>query len=169
MSHKTYSIKRWDAVLFGNNEYPTPIIYVEPEENLLEFAKINEDALLVSIKSTNSKYENKKIPGIFASSSEIPNCRPVFFNKTKLSVIVLDCEWIGYPQLLGSCEIYVLKGGVPIKEINNVPLEIPTPSIESYTSTDNTPRECGMKLAHLIASSVTILVILLAVLFLLKK
>ena len=50
MSHKTYSIKRWDAVLFGNNEYPTPIIYVEPEENLLEFAKINEDALLVSIK-----------------------------------------------------------------------------------------------------------------------
>lgn len=169
MSHKTYSIKRWDAVLFGNSEYPTPIIYVEPEPSLLEFAKINKDALLVSIKSTNSIYDGKQIPGVFTSSAEIPNCRPVFFNKTKLRVIVLQAEWHGYPDYLGSCEIYGLKGGVPAKEINNIPLKQPTPTIESYTMKDIGNSECGMKLAPLIASSAGIAVILVAVLFLMKK
>lgn len=168
MSHKTYSIRRWDAVLFGNNEYPTPIIYVEPEPSLLEFARENSDALLVSIKSTNSIYDGKQISGIFASSAEIPNCREVFFNKTKLYVIVLQAEWHGYPDCLGECDIYGLKGGIPAKEINNIPLQKPVPTIETYTDTNN-GSGCGLQSAHLVAVSLGIFIILIAVLFLMKK
>jgi len=168
MSHKTYSIRRWDAVLFRNSEYPTPIIYIEPEPSLLEFAKDNDDALLVSIKSTNSIYDDKQISGVFASSSEIPNCREVFFNKTKLYVIVLQAEWHGYPDCLGECDIYGLKGGVPAKEINNVPLQQPVPTTKTYTDTNN-GNACGLQNVPLIAVSVVIFIILIALLFLMKK
>lgn len=169
MSDKTYSILRWDAVLFGNSEYPTPIIYVEPEPSLLEFAKENNDALLVSIKSTNSIYDGKQIAGVFASSGEIPNCREIYFNKTKLYVIVLQAEWHGYPDSLGECDIYGLKGGVPAKEINNVQLYQQVPTIENYTDTPKDGNECGLQNIPLIGVSVGIFIILIAVLFLLKK
>lgn len=167
MSHKSYSIRRWDAVLFGNSEYPTPIIYIEADPSLLEFAKYNNDVLLVSIKSTNSIYDDKQISGIFASSAEIPNCREIFFKKTKLYVIVLNAGWYGYPDYLGECDIYGLKGVIIPKEINNTELHKPQ-TIENYTDNENRSGY-GLQSAHLVAVSVGILIILLVVLFLIKK
>jgi len=122
MNNQTYEIKRWDAVLFGNNVNPKPIIYIKPDENLLNFAKSNDNAFLVKIDSTGSIYDNKYITGFFAKSSLVPNFRPVFFKETELYVIVLESLWYGYPKNLGSCQIFGLKGGVPYKEIKNIPI-----------------------------------------------
>ena len=168
MSIKSYAIERWDAVLFGNSEYPTPIIYIKPDISLFEFAKDNKDALLVKIKSSKSIYDNKRITGVFASSSEIPNCRPVFFNNTNLYVIVLQAEWHGYPDCLGSCEIFGLKGGIPYKEVNNIILKKPQ-SINNIVEKYSDEKGCNLKISSIIGLFIGIFFILLISLFLIKK
>ena len=170
MSSTTYKIHRWDTVLFGNREYPTPIIYIKPDDNLFEFTKANKDDLLVRINSSKSIYDKKNITGVFASSAEIPNCRPVFFNKTALYVIVLQCEWYGYPDFLGNCEILGLKRGVDYKRDENVnlqkPLFNPNTFTENYSkSTEN----YSMKNEIIIGIIITIFIILLISLFLTKN
>lgn len=132
MSHpsKTYKIHRWDSVLFANkgmNPIPTPIIYVKPDADLLKFAKDNSDALLVKLHAPGSIYDKKRVTGVWAKSSMIPNCRAHFFEKTELYVIVLQAPWHGYPDCLGDCEVFGLTGGVPAKTINHVPLTKPDP------------------------------------------
>lgn len=176
MSNPIYKIHRWDSVLFGNNEYATPIIYVKPDDILFEFAKVNKDALLVRINSTESIYDNKRITGVFSSSSEIPNCRPVFFNKTGLYVIVLQAEWHGYPDSLGFCEIFGLKGGVPYKDVNDVPLQRlpsvqrpPERSVRAVENYSRTNGSCGMTSRTIIVICISIILILVLSLFLSKK
>uniref|UniRef100_A0A6C0JMJ4 Uncharacterized protein n=1 Tax=viral metagenome TaxID=1070528 RepID=A0A6C0JMJ4_9ZZZZ len=127
---QTYKIHRWDSVIFANkgmNPIPTPIIYVKPDDELLKFAKDNSDALLVKLHAPGSIYDQKRVTGVWAKSSMIPNCREHYFEKTKLYVIVLQAPWHGYPDCLGECEIFGLTGGIPVKEINHVPLTKPDP------------------------------------------
>ena len=58
ISTTKYELYRWDPVLFVNNIIPTPIIYLIPNKELLEFAHKNDNALLIQIHSTNSIYDN---------------------------------------------------------------------------------------------------------------
>ncbi len=118
----TYKIYRWDPMISGNNTVPNPMIYIKADDTLLDFAKENNNAVLVKIKGTNTIYDGKEIIGMFASSRDYPNCRPVFFNATKYYVISLLCDWHIYPKapdFLGFCEIYGLKGGVDVSEVKN--------------------------------------------------
>jgi len=118
MSDQKYKIHRWDSVLFGNSTDPTPIIYVKPDAELLQFAHDNKNALLIELNSTNSIYDKKRVTGLWYKSSEIPNgCRPNFFDKTGLYVIVLQAPWHGYPDCLGDCSIFGLTGGIPVETI----------------------------------------------------
>lgn len=127
-----YKIHRWDGVLFGNSVDPTPIIYVKPDENLLQFAKDNHDALLVKLNVPDSIYDGKLIVGQWFKSSEIPNCRSEFFKNTDLYIIVLIAPWHGYPNTNGTVTIFGTEGGVPvakfetqtssIKGIDNLPV-----------------------------------------------
>ena len=162
MSKNTIEIKRWDAVLFGNNEYPTPIIYVKADPNLLDFAESKDNALLITIKSTNSIYDNKIIPAVFAKSSEIPNCRPVYFNSTKLYVMVLQSEWHGYPESLGYCEIHELKSSEQSTVVDNKPLK------ESFQETKENNCD-GLNLSSLLSISFGIAFIFILVLLVNKK
>lgn len=116
---QTYKIHRWDAVLFGDSTDPTPIIYIKPDDTLLNFAKTNKKALLVEFVVPDTIYDTKRVTGIWSKSSDIPNCREVFFEKTKLYVIVLQAPWHGYPKCLGEIKVFGLKGGVPAKEIKD--------------------------------------------------
>ena len=105
MTKEFYKIYRWDGVIFGNREYPTPVIYIKPDNDLLEFSRTNNNALLINISGSGSVYDNKNITGVMAKSLNIPNCRPVFFKETGLYVIVLNSIWFGYPNCLGKCKI----------------------------------------------------------------
>ena len=149
---QTYKIHRWDAVLFGNSTDPTPIIYIEPNDTLLEFAKKNKNTLLVELQTHGSIYDKKLVRGVWAKSSEIPNCRENFFEKTGLYVIVLQTPWHGYPDFLGDVAIYGLTGEVPVSSENQTPdvppeapvqrrseLREPTENIEQYRSKGGLP------------------------------
>jgi len=170
-------------MISGNNIIPNPMIYIKADDTLLKFAKDNNNAVLVKIKSTNTIYDGKEIVGMFASSRDYPNCRPVFFNATKYYVISLLCDWHVYPKapdFLGHCEIYGLKGGVDVSEVKNTSIKDPVfhtverDNVEKFENTrdnkDNEDNEdCGMKFAPLVMTSVGISIILLTILILTKK
>ena len=119
-----YKIYRWDAVIFpgkGINPIPTPIVYIKPDERLINFVNDNSNALLIKLNIPNSIYNDRKVIGMLYKSSEIPNCRPVFFEKTKLYVIALQAPWHGYPDFLGDIEVFGLTNGFTVeKKINTV-------------------------------------------------
>lgn len=178
----TYKIHRWDPMISGNNIIPNPMIYIKADDTLLKFAKDNNNAVLVKIKGTNTIYDGKEVIGMFASSRDYPNCRPVFFNATKYYVISLLCDWHVYPKapdFLGFCEIYGLKGGVDVSEVKNTSNKDKEPvfhtvkrdNIEKFENTrDNKDNGgCGMKFAPLVMTSVGIAIILLTILILTKK
>ena len=170
-----YKIHRWDPIISGNNIVPNPMIYIKADDTLLKFARENNNAVLVKIKGTNNIYDGKEIIGVFASSRNYPNCRPVFFNDTKYYVISLLCNWHVYPKspnFLGYCEIYGLKGGVDdVSEIKNTSIEEP---VFHSIKRDNINKkedndDCGMKFVPLVMTSVGIAIILLTILILTKK
>jgi hypothetical protein len=138
---QTYKIYRWDAVLFKNDIDPTPIIYVKPEKELLEFVEKNNNTLLVKLHSPGSIYNNKKVVGRWYKSSEIPNCHINFFEETGLYVIALYAPWHGYPDCLGECSVYGVKGGVKATEVN-IPSDPPVDqSISNRKISLRTPAE----------------------------
>ena len=169
---KKYKIYRWDAVLFGRNINPNPIVYVKPDEKLLSFARENSNALMLNISGSESIYDGKNIPGIFMKSSDVPNCRSNFFKKTGLYVIVLTSEWHGYPDCLGDCSIFGLTGGVyNNKKLRNIDIHEVAPSSEQYNNDINrySNNYIGMDSSRIIAVSVGLIVILITILFICKK
>jgi len=93
-----YSINRWDSVIIKNNTYPMPMIYIKPDESF--YKKINQE-ILVYIKNSNSKYDQRPILGYVYNSAYFPDNRPNFWNETKSIIIVLFTNWLGYPDSLG--------------------------------------------------------------------
>lgn len=166
MSDQTYEIQRWDAVLFGNSTTPSPIIYVKPDKTLLDFSEANNGVLLVKINNSDSIYDGKDIPAVFKKSSEVPNCRPNFFEKTGLYVFVLDSYWYGYPDNLGTCEIYGLKGGEPAIELRNISLDAPVKSLTSRWKKNN--NSDGMSSSSIKVVTASIFVFFLLLIFLRK-
>lgn len=94
---KSYDIKRWDVVQFGNSVTKVPMIYVKPDLELIEFFKENDFAVMCDIQNTDKIYDGKSIPGLVDKSCEIPSFRPVFYEKTGYYVISLWSDWYGYP------------------------------------------------------------------------
>jgi hypothetical protein len=166
---QTYKIHRWDSVLFkdkGINPLPTPIIYVKPEPELVKFAKDNSNAFLVKLHAPGSIYDQKRVTGVWAKSSIIPNCRSHFFENTELYVIVLQAPWHGYPDCLGDCEIFGLTGGVPAKIMQEVSLTKPDPvysPIEKFTCSGGIPAE------GIVGIIAAFLVLIIAVVFISKN
>ena len=107
----TYEIKRWDGVLFGNSITKVPMLYIEPDLNFLTYAKDNDYTINISISNTGGVYDLKNVVGTVNKSSDIPNCRPNFFEKTNLYVITLYAEWNGYPPIdqLGTINVIGMK------------------------------------------------------------
>jgi hypothetical protein len=107
MTVRTYEIKRWDGVMFGNSITKVPIIYIEPDLDFLEFIRRTNFAVLAVISGTDTIYDADPnssvntigIPGVVDKSCFIPNCRPNFYDKTGLYVVTLaGATWNGYPH-----------------------------------------------------------------------
>ena len=108
MTTISYPIKRWGGSLTNNNINPHPVVYIKPDEELVKFAVMNDNKLLVSISDTNLPYENKQIVGIFKVDSNRPN----YFNKTGYYMIELLSDWYGEPEdlnKLGNINIHGYK------------------------------------------------------------
>lgn len=93
-----YIIKRWDALLIGKSVNPVPVIHVQSSSELDDFARKNNNAILVIPRGTDSIYDNKRIAGqwVHLDGDE--------------AVIILQAAWYGYPDKSGICEILGFKG-----------------------------------------------------------
>jgi hypothetical protein len=89
-----YKIHRWDAVLSPNGLNKQPMIYIYPDINFINLIKMHDEILSVQINNTNTLYDGQVLYGTVSRSSFIPN----FYSKTQLYVVILDCEWYGYPN-----------------------------------------------------------------------
>ena len=49
-----YQICQWQGSISGAANVPWPVIYIKPDDSLLDFAKKNNNALLVKISNTSS-------------------------------------------------------------------------------------------------------------------
>jgi len=131
-----YEIKRWDAMIFGNNPHPFPVIYIKPDEEFIKFAAENNGSVIAKIDGTDTIYDGKAMVGIVSQSSITPNCRPNYFRDTGYFVIFLYGNWHTYPDInqLGWVEITGLKGKYKTKvDIEDVPpFQAPAPVFEMY-------------------------------------
>ena len=130
----SYKIERWDPIIPPGHTHPLPMIYIKPDEKLIKLAEDNFYHVIVSISGTGKLYDTKPMVGIIDSSGYYPEFRPNFFNDTKLLVITLMCDWIGYGDLGVAC-IHGFRGEDKVK-FEPKPFEPPKPlpwsSEESY-------------------------------------
>ena len=101
-----YNILRWDAVLAKNGINKIPMIYIQPDTSFLQFIKNNNDMVEVQIEGTTSIYDGKVISGSVSKAGFLPD----FYSSNNLYVIILSCDWFGYPNFLGTSQFYGLNG-----------------------------------------------------------
>lgn len=99
----SYKIERWDPIIPTGHSLPLPMIYIKPDNQFFKLAQDNLYNVIVTISGTGKLYDTKPMIGIIDSSAYYPNYRPNFFNDTKLIVITLMCDWIGYGELGTAC------------------------------------------------------------------
>lgn len=85
-----YQIYRWDVVMSGNSTFKSPILYIKPDLDFLEFARANNFALMAVVEGTGLQYDEKQIPSIIKQSFS--------FNKSGYYVVALNSNWYGYPK-----------------------------------------------------------------------
>lgn len=100
-----FEIKRWDAVISGENAIPKPMIYIEPDLKFLDFIKRSENFVKVKVEKTHSEYDNKEYFAAVDKSAFMPNCRPNFYDKTGWYTLTLGSFWSGYPPKNGNVSI----------------------------------------------------------------
>jgi len=134
----TYPIQSWNPMIYKNNTYPLPMLYVTGDKKLEHYAEENDFSFLVTITGSNSNYDNKPIVAVMDCSGVFPNCRPNFYEKNKYFTLTLFGTWIGYPPNNGSMLIQGMKGpdklAVP-KPVPFIPPEAchPNDTYETFT------------------------------------
>lgn len=89
-----YKIERFDVVMDENLQ--TPMIYIKPDSELLEFSRKNNYSLVCEINNSGTELDGKKINGDMGKHM---SSRPNFFKETGLYTVVLLTEWSGYPAI----------------------------------------------------------------------
>jgi hypothetical protein len=133
-----YEIKRWDSVIPQNNTFSMPMIYIKPDKDFIEYAKMNQWTVMVEIEGSNSIYDGKKMVGVIDSSGYFPNYRPNYYNKTGEFVVTLFAQWYEYPPQRGYAIVRGAEGPDKIIPEPPKPYEAPAPmkSLEMYTPED---------------------------------
>lgn len=101
MSSTSYVINKWEGLVTPNSTKMQPVIYIEPDTRLSNYARINGNKFSVRITNSKSLYDNKPIIGIFSESKKC--CEDDCDNSY---IFILDTEWIGVPLNLGNIDIY---------------------------------------------------------------
>jgi hypothetical protein len=124
----SYKIERWDSVIPPGHTQPLPMIYIKPNEEFVKIAQENDYNVVVTISGTGKLYDTKVIPGVIDSSAFFPDFRPNFYNDTKLLVITLMIDWMGYPDTgNGTVCVHGIVAGPDQIKIETKPYEAPKP------------------------------------------
>ena len=100
MQSNEYKIERWDAIYDDKLNIKRPLVYIVPDQTLVDFAKINKDTLYATIKGTgNNCYDNKSRVSLVSIKETRPN---LFDNTGYYTLQFSDAIWLGYPKKLGS-------------------------------------------------------------------
>lgn len=91
-----YQIKRWDVILIDGHRIP--IVYFEPDTNLLNYFQKSSFVSACVIKDTGMQYDGNIMVCSVDKSAFVPNYRPNFFADTGLYVATLQSSWNGYPR-----------------------------------------------------------------------
>ena len=155
MQSNEYKIERWDVIYDDKLNLKRPLIYIVPDQTLIEFASLNKDSLYATIKgSGNDCYDNVKAK---VSLVSIKETRPNLFDKTGYHTLQFNNSiWVGYPNSLGSVSFEGLnKQAEP--QPTPTPSEQPTPtsnptlqSIENFMVLDKKPNKVIIILAILL-------------------
>jgi len=140
-----YNIEQWQAVLQKENIFPTPMIYIKPDREFIDYAGKNNYMVLVTVGGTGTQYDDRPTIAIVDSSGYFPDYRPNFYNKTGFFTLTLSCGWLGYPNLPqgnGYVVVQGLKGPdkvtIPPPQAFVAPKPIPWPTggntVERYNS-----------------------------------
>ena len=106
-----YNIQRWDAINVGCGDFDRPAIYIKPDTDFLQYAKLNNNQIRLIVSGTTSpQYDGNLFWGTVDKSNVVPSCRPNFFDATNMYIITLNGIWNGYPKALG--EITLIDGPV---------------------------------------------------------
>jgi hypothetical protein len=97
MVRLTYTIKRWDVMLFQNSITKTPVVYIEPDKKFLKYISKN-NGVLCTISGTDMAYDQNSTVGFIRQSSTTPSPRQNFYNETGYYTIILTLPWLGYPN-----------------------------------------------------------------------
>ena len=89
-----YKIERFDAIIV-KGKTASPMIYIKPDPELLEFFNKNKNVVACTINYTNTVYDGNIIPGIVNTDDYN---RPNFFRETGLITISLLTEFRSYPE-----------------------------------------------------------------------
>lgn len=132
---KRFPIYQWGSWM-NESRVPIPILYVKPDNELLDYFEQSDYNINVTIENTKSPYDNTSFSAVVGTSKDIPNYRPNFFKKTGLYVIVLDAPFVVYPEML--------KGNILLNPIKS--LSDPKNKIDSISSRGQN----NMKLSEII-------------------
>jgi hypothetical protein len=102
-STSSYVINKWEGLVTPNSTKMQPVIYIQPDTRLLNYARINGNKFSVRISNSESLYDNKPIIGNFTESKKC--CEDIECGDNSY-IFILDTEWIGVPLNLGNIDIY---------------------------------------------------------------
>ena len=163
MQSNEYKIERWDVIYDDKLNLKRPLVYIVPDQTLLDFAKINKDTLYATIRGTgNNCYDNKSRVSLVS----IKETRPNLFDKTGYYTLQFsDAVWAGYPKLMGTVSFEGVNKQVEVPTVksevnkeNQSITEAPQTTIEKFINLDKKPNLVIIVLAVL-------LIIVLAVRF----
>lgn len=169
----SYKIKRWDAISY-NNLVKYAAIYIVPDLKLQTFAKLNNYVVPFTVTGTNSSYDNLVFFGHIDTSAYTPDCRPNFFNATKLWVVTLSGKdknistWNGYPPVEGLAMALGMKE-TPIKLKFSEPIKSFTPIKECFEPVKDNKGMCNSSLIMIILAIVIFVILIFLISYLIIK
>lgn len=111
----SYKIESWNPIIPDKATFPFPMLYIKADSGLLSYAKKYNYNILVTIRNSNSTYDNKPIVGVLDSSNSFPNSeRSNFYNRFGFYTITLVASWLGYPPNNGVADIdFINENNIP--------------------------------------------------------
>jgi hypothetical protein len=137
-----YPIERWDAIMVGGDvNIRSPMIYIKPDLDFLEFAEANSFEVYVEVTGTGLSIDNITIPATVNKSCNVPNPRPNYFAKTGQYVVILHTPWIGYPNSLGTATFKGLKTVTVSADVEKFDEKMPKP-LQGKRHNNNNDNKC---------------------------
>lgn len=107
-------IVKWDVIQDSCSDILKPMLYFVPTPEDITFINDNDNKVMINV--TDCDEFGGPYWGTVGKSSNVPNCRPNFFDVTQYYVITLDSYFTNYPKKMGNFtfvtgQYFVDKGG----------------------------------------------------------